>query len=609
MSVFRTYKRIETPCPRNIGLVASLSVEHIREWSNTKQVMTLEDARYQFKRSCIDGNLDYVRKIESQYEDCFDVYAIPFACEEGRLEVIEYLHDHYRDRIDITMDHNGALNKACTRGHAGVVQYLLDKWGTEIGAVIRTDIPFLGDSAYFKRSCVLLLLDAYPNLFDTQSKVFEHYNLFYWACKNGWTDVVGLMLNGFRLALTKLPIWHDSNCFTMICEKGWSDILKRLLTDMTGIAIKQNLIKSALRRCFVHSHYDMCMMLVESFPSDISEWFAMRTCYDCCDCGKSIKPEQDHAFTNLVIDRFGPVFTPESWYCLLKATCTTGCENLSQRFASDLSSKVDNAAYDQVMQDVAYYKISDDYELRNDLRIEPAVAFIKTFVSNISTPILDLVFEAACYTAAESNSIFNKRSIRGALTVLTTLLDCAGDRVNLKLVTKQHIVSCLENGSLLEIQTILRYCDGDTGSRSINDIIKCRWNDWDIAKVLIEHYRDVIDAHILLQSAVDDVCSSLPNYQGWGRATGTQENLIIKAKYVLDHLFTDINTNLIADLFSLPAKILYQLLSVDDVKVLVDDHKSEEDFDRIAKMLDSSHPNTAFVLADYGIRGIKAHGF
>lgn len=611
--MFKIYRYIETPCPRPIGLVANLSIEDIREWRSTDQELTIEDARYQFKRGCADGDLAHVKGIESQYEDCFDVYAIRVACEEGRLGVIEYLHDHYRDRVDITMDHNAALNKACTRGHADIVQYLLDKWGTEIEAVIRTDTSFLENSTYFKRPCVLLLLDTYPNLFDAQSKVFEHYNLFYWACKNGWTDVIGLMLDGFRLALIKLPIWHDNNCFMMICEKGWSDILKRLLTEITDTAIRKNLVESALRRCFIYSHYDLCVMLVDRFPSDISGWLAMRMCYDCCDYGKSTKPEQDHAFTNLVLDRFGHTFTPKSWYFLFKTMCTTGCANLSQRFATDLSSKVENAAYDQVIQEVVYYKIGDNYELKHDLDIEPTVAFIKTFVSNISTPVLKLVFEAACYTAAEScpfsDPIFSKRSIQGALTILAALLDCASDRVDLKLITIEHIIPCLENCSLNEIQTVLRFCDDNTGLRSINDIIRSRWSDWDIAKALIEHYRDVINAPILLQLTVSDVRSSLPNYQGWGRAIDTQENLIIKAKYVLDYFFTDINTNLITDLFSLPAKILYQLLSVGDVKILVDDHKGEEGFDRIAKMLDPSHPNTAFALADYGIRGIKAHGF
>lgn len=603
-------------------------------WENRLKAMTLDQARETYVSCCEKGNLDRVIELESLFTDCFDDRALQSACRRGRLCIIEHLHQVHRDHIDVTLNHNSALEIACQLGYETVVQYLLDNWGDKIEAAVRSDAAFAREARQFDHSCLVLLLTKYPGLFDLLDKPFERWGLFSVVCENGWRDVVGLMIGGYVRVLIEAPSVTTNQSFGEICKRDWDEHVRTIITGITDAKLRQQLVQSAVLRSFANYGYNTGFMLVNDFAGDITKNIVIALCSSCCNSQGLWRLDKRHR----LIDRLLACIKlePESWHSILESTCKTGCPYLLNRFATDLGSKIDSSIYDRVLRVAAYYETCnrDRYKLIEG-DPEPVLAFVRQFKDCISTPTLQALFSAACTRTRTPHR--RNRSIHYSeqgWTMLVGLLEHTSNRLDLAPMTLVILCICLTHCSLPQIQVLLRVCKGIKpslwtenkvicrwdGYQRVYDkpvpvlwatkIVQNRWDEWDIVKALVEHDEDIIDVPEIIRFAIRGVHTQYLDRVQSGPCPSIepQPSPEDRAKYIINHYFTCIDRAGIEQLFSLPSSMLYEMLSAEDVKILIDDHKHEEGFDEIVKMLSPHHPNTVYALTDYGVRRIKAHG-
>jgi len=89
-----------------------------------------------FLDACHRGDLEQVKYLDEQEPQLeFDrIKALRRAAKKGHLDVVKYLVEHSKTKIDITADRNLAVRWAAKYGHLNIVKYLV-KHGADVTAV------------------------------------------------------------------------------------------------------------------------------------------------------------------------------------------------------------------------------------------------------------------------------------------------------------------------------------------------------------------------------------------------------------------------------------------------------------------------------------------
>lgn len=594
----------------------ALELEQVLDavWTDIIETMDLEEARVLFVYYCRWGNLERVRELEGQAKrakvlhawaksNCFNQRAVLYACEKGHLEVMKHLQQTYRNRIDITANHNYAIKECCEQGHSDLLQFLLEVRGAEIRTVIETNPKFTERIRYFKPTCILLLVRAYQDLFISHS-IFEQSELFHSAACNGWLDVAELLIDGYYNTLATISHIHERT-FGLMCARDWTHLLKQVLDKITDTKLREKLVCIGLRQAAKSPPLEVGLMFINDYSADITEKAIIALCSICCNQDNRRHKPHRHEIVNKLLDCCGSVLESSSWHSILQSTCETGCENLLHRFATDLSSKIEPLAYGRALTRT----IRDSYwDSQIGAPISYVLAFIELFKEKIYPPVLQFIFKTACRGAIEwcissRHSRLNLKYVADCRYVgmIVGMLDCVGDRIDKEPVINELRLTCIKYGSLSIIQTLLKFYGHTVPQYLTTEIINDIWKEWDIVKALVECKPSIVNVQALIQFAIDIILKTPQGY------SDTVPAPIDRTKYILDRYFTEINTDHIRDLFSLSSNKLYQVLAIEDVKILIDDHKHEKGFDSIIGKLDRTHANTAYVLTDYRLRGIKAH--
>ena len=590
----------------------TLELEQVLDavWADVIKTMDNECAKVMFTYYCKWGNLGRVKELEEVISDCFDQRAVSYACEKDHIDVVKHLQQTYGDRIDLTTNKNYALEICCKQGHADILQFLLDTQGAEIRAVIETDPRFTNEIMFFERACVLLLVRTYQDLFTTDIRIFR---LFCHSCEQGWEDVAELLMDGYYNAFPKLSFFNHRVIFKPMCMNGWIHFLKQALDRITSTELLEYLVYISLRKAVKKSLLEVGLMFINDYSAHITNKTIKMLCGICCNRDNYRQESCRHEIINTLLDRFGPMLEQRSWHCIFKNACMTGCAGLLHRFATDLSSYIELHMYDRTLTEIMH----DFWNPQLLAPIDGVLAFIGKFKERISTSVLQTIFESACSRANKYRLNCSHGGNGLYMALITGMLDCVSDRVSTDLVTTDLLQTFFWYSSLSQIQSLLKIYGCSMSSRIATSAIKSRWDEWDIVKALVVHEPTIVDAEDLIKFAINTIQEPYPAYNYTALDcnytasdySDTAPPLVERARYILNHFFTQINTKHIKYLFSLSSDELYQLLTIEDVKILVDDHKHEEGFDDVVYWLEPDHANTAYVLADYGQRGIKAHGF
>ena len=85
-------------------------------------------------------NAKYNLDIAGHHPNYFsDNYAIRWACDNGKIDVVKYLMENWSHLIDIAAKNNYAIRYACYNGHILVVKYLMENWSHLIDITARAN--------------------------------------------------------------------------------------------------------------------------------------------------------------------------------------------------------------------------------------------------------------------------------------------------------------------------------------------------------------------------------------------------------------------------------------------------------------------------------------
>lgn len=582
--------------------------------SNTASpALTNKQAKQMFILYCETGDLNQMRRLVALYPNCFSNMGVFLACIENHISVLEYVSSIYRDRIDIIADRNQTLTTCCVCGYDRIVEFLLTNWRDEIGSIIYEDGNVIGDARNYDRKCLALILKHYPDLLDTHA-YSRSLDLIIFACKNGWADVVELASPSYKQALIEAEIGSIDKPLEKICKQRWTSILRYILTDITRTDLRRHLVRLSMEISIDNNYYDVAEMLVETHMADIQYEPISMICKDCC-MGSVLTPEavnQRHAFVDRIISTIKHTFEPDVWLCILRSACTYGCPHLLNRFSTDLSYAISVDTYEHLIREVVEYDEHTGKCAVSSINQPALTLYIKLFSNYISTPIIQAIFERAYVsTALSSQNVIERCQLR---SLLPGLLAHTGPRLDLGLNAHRALSLGIRYGKPDEIMMIMITFRDVMPPRAIATAVRNTWNscwDWDTAKRLITYCGQTEDAPEIITHALGLIREDIDQWKShWN--TYLYSSLIPSAKkrvsYMLNYYFEYIDLTLMRILFSMPSSTLYELLDADGIKILIDDHKSEEGCDEVIKLLDPNHENTTYVLLDYG-KGVKAAGF
>ena len=578
----------------------------------------VSQAKQTFILYCETGDLNQMRRLVSLYPNCFSNRGVYIACMGNHYSVLKYITSVYRDRINIIADRNQTLSACCICGYDRVVEFLLSVWESTIGSIIHEEEYVISNAHNYGHRCLAILLRHYPDLLDAH--IYPRslgLSIIMSACKNGWDDVVKLTSPSYKRALLSAEIGSIDEPLEEICKQRWPDILEYILADILDVDHRQYLVRLSMQICIDSDYYDEAGMLVEKHMADIQYEPVSMICRDCC-IGTNLTPEmidQRHTFIDRLINTVKHTFEPDVWLSILKHVCTHGCSHLLNRLASDLNYAINTDTHEGLIREVvAFDESTGKCTISAGTHQGALTLYIKLFGDHISTLVIQSIFERAYISVVLGNReapiYFQKRQ-----ALLPGLLSGVGSRLNLGPNAPSVLMFSIQNGKPNEIIEIMLRFRGLMPRGAVGTAVKDTWNshwNWIDAKSLIQYCGQTEDAHGIISYALGTIKESTDRISG-GWYMYQYSSLVPPAKervsYILNYYFEHINLALMKRLFSMPSSVVYELLDVDGVKTLIDDHKYEEGCDEVIKLLDPNHENTTYVLLDYGIRGIKAAGF
>lgn len=494
---------------------------------------------------CMAGELEELSKLDACNQDYYSIRALYCACENDRLDVVEYLIE----------------TRKITR------------------EVLLADSSFISASWLFGRGSLMLLFTKYPNLLDGRTDAMTGYGPFRAACSKGWADVAQLLLTNYVIALETAsingPVDDSDNYksysepfnkpfrsikepFKSMCQRGWVGTVKEVLTK-----IGWDLIYSFVKLALDAGNCDVGMMVISNFGDDIlcAKALWLKCGYNCND--------RRHELIGALVDRIGHLFTQDMLYNVLESVFYSGCPCMLKRLATDPKISIEPGAADRLLTSAAPRLISAcSFRSPQD---EAAMSFINTFNDQISPQSLNSLLSGICKE-------FWLLDNEAAIHLIASLLDRYESVLDLRVITKSQRKLMLKYGRGRDVRVVTRVL-GSTIPWGTVISMMYRQKDWDGFVALSDYATKV--------ARIPDIISTGLEYLG--RGTGEDRQYIHKQiSYVVNKHYDHINPKHMGMLFRWP-DLFYEFLSVEQVKALVDTHSHEKGFDRTVWTIERNH--------------------
>ena len=534
------------------------------------------DVSRAFSLCCRVGNLEGAKMLANYYDKNINVgmrasAALRWACKYGHLAVVLYLHANHRDRLNIRAHDNYALRMSCKRGHTNIVRFLLSNWVDLIDVTARDCEAFRMSCKYSHYHIARLLLEKYGSVISSCKAVFaDGFTLLsIYHCR--WSKIARMLFDDSKVIINRLQPGLIASMFEAVCQRGWLRAVQALINSIDNTEVRKYLINRTLVNSYSQSLFDVCIMLLNNFGSDVSA-ASVNTIYGSCqvhtDC-KYIGSHQDqHLVLDLIVHRFKDAISFETYGRALKYACVHICCDLLRSFEEDLSDKITCETLDQILIDIC--SMPSVY-LHEPI---PAVILIRRFKDRLGESACKAAFASAC---AMKDPVY-----------VAVCLECIIDRIDLTVIDDDLKIACLSAQPRIAISIIRAY--GHSLDESvISTIIDREWSNEEIVQALIMYCRDRINTQVL-NTAITNMInakSSTPQF-GWPSI----RLLLSEFRNEIDHTITAI-------LLGLPSETLYYLLCMSDIRELVNRYRYKAEVIEAITTLDPDHPNTRYILADY----------
>ena len=516
---------------------------------------------------CRTGNLTALEVLVERFPN-MDVAtnhneALRWACEYGQTDVIEYLHTHYQEVIDITALDHYALRLSCKNGHTSTVKFLLDHWDS-VDVRAKQCYAFWQACAKAHYDTAKLLLERYGSVISSCDSVFSDGRTLTSICHNRWVNMVETLIPGLITALNHNPIGTLDGAVKALSSNCWPGVVRRLICacDQT---LHHYLVNAALEHSYVGSNDQVSVMIINEFTTDISTE-TVNKIYGLKQNHEDRDGHQGrHTVLDLLASKFRDAITLDTYRLALEQAANHACESALDMFVTDLRDKITNETCDWVLEQTLIAK-SNMYDTSSLSLI------VRKFGDRLSVPVCNEAFRAGC--------------MRLNPKLIVACLDCVRDKIDLSIMIPAMRRWYLRHDCVTAI-SIIRACGGDIAPEDIGLMLSTRWDSIDLVQALVEYYPRV-NANIL-NSVLTEVDSA------------SRVNLFRKTDYdavkMLVSAFKDrLNCTSVKILLMMRSRVLFYLLTAIEVKGLIDQYRHEEGMDKAIKMLDPNHPSTEHVL-------------